>query len=861
MAESEPTRVTGLGLTIPPGTRLNGIFEIERQIGAGGMGMVFVAHNVETGDKVAIKIVRAEMAGNEQVLALFRKEAAVLHRLLHDAIVRYYLFTSDPHIGRPYLATEFVDGTSLADVGRLPREEVLALAERLAGGLQAAHELAVFHRDISPDNVILPGRDVRRAKIIDFGIARSATLGGGTVIGDSIAGKFDYMSPEQLGLYGGQVDARSDIYSLGIVLAEAVLGESLRMGGTQLEVVEKRRKVPDLSAVEPKLRGLLTAMLQPRPEDRIASMAAVAEEAGRLRTAGVGGAAKRPLPVGRIAAAVGALVVVGGAAGWFLMPREAARDAPEAPPPLVRQSEEAPPLVATTPATPTAPEDTDPGAGTAAGAGGDVAAGPDGGGDGAGDAAVTAGDDAAAGSTDGDAGAPTEVVRVDEAAVATGGEGEAGNGAAIPAAAGDGAPDPATGAAGDATTASAGPEEAAPAGPGIDPAEAARLEEIGRAQLEAWLAGAGGSATEDAPAAGDAGDATAAVGRTTPVSGDETAGAQASQPEAAEGVEVAGIEPGESVAAPGETGTAVPAGAGGTADASEATAPGGAPDGQEVASVTPDEGAPSAGEDETEVPAGAGADGRIEEARLSPDAGGSGEVAGPTVPVEAGTATDADEGTVEEARLPDPATDLPGRIRQFLAGANLGPCTFVTLGETGPERADIVAYGNSVPPFQRLDETFRDTFRFSADINLRPVTDGQCPALALAQALDPPGGSEQLSLAVDRDTVAPGGLLSGTISGIGQRKLHLYLVGGDGHLYGLADLIERSGDVATFRASMASGGDAPPQYVLVAVAARSLPDLPSRLDGNSAGDLETLRAYLADDDGAEAALGYFKYGG
>ena len=109
--------------------------------------------------------------------------------------------------------------------------------------------------------------------------------------------------------------------------------------------------------------------------------------------------------------------------------------------------------------------------------------------------------------------------------------------------------------------------------------------------------------------------------------------------------------------------------------------------------------------------------------------------------------------------------------------------------------------------------------------------------------------------------MAPGGLLSGTISGIGLRKLHLYLVAGDGHLYGLADLIERRDDVATFRASMSSSGDGPPHYVLVAVAAKSLPDMPSKPDGNTAGNLDTLRAYLAGDDEAEAALGYFKFGG
>lgn len=269
--------------TIEPGTRLNGIFEIERQIGSGGMGRVYRARNVDTGDAVAVKVVRPEMASNPQVIALFRKEAAVLNKLLHDAIVRYYLLTTDPVIDLPYLVTEFVDGTPLSDIverGPLPRDEVLALGERLADGLGSAHKLEIIHRDISPDNIILPEEDVRKAKIIDFGIARASKLGVGTMIGDSVAGKFDYMSPEQVGL-NNSVDARSDIYSLGIVLAEAYLGKSLGMGGTQYDVLRKRQEDPDLTAIEPRLRAVIAAMMRPKPEDRLQSMT---EVSARLRT-------------------------------------------------------------------------------------------------------------------------------------------------------------------------------------------------------------------------------------------------------------------------------------------------------------------------------------------------------------------------------------------------------------------------------------------------------------------------------------------------------------------------------------------------------------------------------------------------
>ena len=128
---------------------------------------------------------------------------------------------------------EYVDGQPLSEIlksGPLSFDAVRVLQRRLASGLQAAHELGIVHRDVSPDNVILPGGNVARAKIIDFGIARSTLAGDETVIGGGFAGKFGYVSPEQLGLFGGEVTAKSDIYSLGLVLAEALSGRSARHG-------------------------------------------------------------------------------------------------------------------------------------------------------------------------------------------------------------------------------------------------------------------------------------------------------------------------------------------------------------------------------------------------------------------------------------------------------------------------------------------------------------------------------------------------------------------------------------------------------------------------------------------------------
>jgi Protein kinase domain len=265
---------------VSAGTRLNGIYEVEHQIGAGGMGEVYKGHAIQTGDPVAIKMMLGELVENEAALALFRKEASALHYLQHDAIVRYYVFTVEPVLQRPYLAMEFVDGRSLHDIlrddGPLSFEAARSLMQRLASGLQAAHDRGIIHRDVSPDNVIIPQGDVRRAKIIDFGIARSTHLGQATVIGSGFAGKYNYVSPEQLGLFGGDVTAKSDIYSLGLVLYEALTGRPLDMGGSQVEIVDKRRKVPDLGAIDMRFRPLLERMLRPNPKDRPDSMTAVA---------------------------------------------------------------------------------------------------------------------------------------------------------------------------------------------------------------------------------------------------------------------------------------------------------------------------------------------------------------------------------------------------------------------------------------------------------------------------------------------------------------------------------------------------------------------------------------------------------
>ncbi len=338
---------------LPAGTRLSdGAYEIEKMIAAGGMGEVYRGRLVETDDPVAIKMIKPEFAGDEAILALFRKEASALHTLSHDSIVRYFGIAVDSRLNRHYLAMEFVDGPSLSDRVKqkpLSYDELTVLRQRVASGLQAAHNKGIIHRDISSDNIILAGGDIGQAKIIDFGIARTNDTRHSTVIGSGFAGKYNYVSPEQLGLFGGDVTNRSDIYSLGLVLVEAALGKPFDMSGSQAEVVEKRKKVPDLSALDARLRPLLTKMLQPDPKNRFASMAEVA-----------GWVAPAPKSIGKIAALAGAAIVLcgGGAAAYFLLsspakpPEQAAAPAVTPAPAPAKPSDQAPALAPVVPAKP-----------------------------------------------------------------------------------------------------------------------------------------------------------------------------------------------------------------------------------------------------------------------------------------------------------------------------------------------------------------------------------------------------------------------------------------------------------------------------------------------------------------------------
>ncbi len=354
---------------LEPGQILAHTYEIEARLGRGGMGEVYRARHIKLHSLHAIKVIAPELVNDARVVEMFTEEARKLRLVRHDAVVSYDGLIGDEN-GLLYLIMEFVDGVSLAKVIRertLAPDELRRLRDRLAQGLSAAHDKLIYHRDISPDNIILVDGRVEQAKIIDFGIAKSAAAGDRTIIGSDFAGKYSYVSPEQLGMFGGEVDGRSDIYSLGLVLSAAGLGHALDMGNSPATAVEARRHIPDLTPLPAALRTELEPLLEPDPADRPRSMrelpgsgdsASTAKAAPRSQARAKAPARAAPaaprsrLPL--IAAGLLCLIVAGGGGAYFLWPRTTPSSAPGATVPPVAATNPPPPL-ASAPSTTPAP--------------------------------------------------------------------------------------------------------------------------------------------------------------------------------------------------------------------------------------------------------------------------------------------------------------------------------------------------------------------------------------------------------------------------------------------------------------------------------------------------------------------------
>lgn len=268
---------------VEAGVLINNNYRIQRILSAGGMGEVYQAENVFTGDPVAVKIVLPSLASDDGIIQLFKREARILGQLNDSAIVRYHNFVLDQGLGRYCLIMEYIDGRTLWDEvdsnGPIPADAALHLIRRLSHGLAKAHARGVTHRDLSPDNVMLRGNRIRDAVLIDFGIARAVDFGEGTLAG-RFAGKFKYVSPEQLGHYGGEIGPAADIYGMALMMAAVLRGKALDMGASATEAVEARRGIPDLTGLPHEVYPLLQYMLEPDPRDRPGSMKDVAQMSG-----------------------------------------------------------------------------------------------------------------------------------------------------------------------------------------------------------------------------------------------------------------------------------------------------------------------------------------------------------------------------------------------------------------------------------------------------------------------------------------------------------------------------------------------------------------------------------------------------
>jgi tetratricopeptide (TPR) repeat protein len=269
-----------------PGTLIAERFEVAGLARSGGMGDVYRAHDRLTGEQVAVKVLQ----GNRSLDgARFRREAEALSNLRHPGIVRYVAHGATPS-GERYLVMEWLEGEELADRldrGPLSVEHAVALARAVAESLAAAHERGVVHRDIKPGNLYLPGGEVERCKILDFGIAHFGhDLRTRTATG-MMMGTPGYMAPEQA-RGDPDLDARTDVFALGCVLFECLTGKPAFVGEHVMALLAKilLDETPRARSLAPgvprQLDDLVSRMMAKEPDARPRDGAAVAAEIAAL---------------------------------------------------------------------------------------------------------------------------------------------------------------------------------------------------------------------------------------------------------------------------------------------------------------------------------------------------------------------------------------------------------------------------------------------------------------------------------------------------------------------------------------------------------------------------------------------------
>ncbi len=251
---------TGLATSLI-GTVLSGRYRLESKLGSGGMSTVYLARDETLQRWVAVKVMHREMSDQPDQLERFRREARAVAQLSHPNVVAVIDAGEDG--GYPYIVFEHVEGETLKQridrLGRLPVIEAAAYGIEVGRGLAAAHAHKLIHRDVKPQNVLIDAEG--RAKVTDFGIARSLESDGLTKTG-RVLGTTDYVAPEQA--MGQAVDARCDIYSLGVLLYEMLTGEVPFQADTLVGVAMKHvnEEMPDVQKRCPGISSALAAVIE-----------------------------------------------------------------------------------------------------------------------------------------------------------------------------------------------------------------------------------------------------------------------------------------------------------------------------------------------------------------------------------------------------------------------------------------------------------------------------------------------------------------------------------------------------------------------------------------------------------------------
>src|SRR5215203_836941 len=267
-------------------TVLDDRYDVVRPLGSGGMGEVYLARDRVLGRDVALKVLREQYAGDDEFAQRFKREAMSVASLSHPHIVQVY-DRGETEEGSSYIAMEYVPGGTLKErisrEGSLEAADAAGLGAQVAEALGAAHDRGMVHRDIKPQNVLLAGRG--GAKVADFGIARAADETTISHLGD-ILGTAKYMSPEQA--LGKPATPKSDLYSLGVVLYEALTGELPYTSDNPIAVSMKHVNEPLRPPIElnPRIskgmNALVTKLLAKDPEDRYTDADELADDLWRV---------------------------------------------------------------------------------------------------------------------------------------------------------------------------------------------------------------------------------------------------------------------------------------------------------------------------------------------------------------------------------------------------------------------------------------------------------------------------------------------------------------------------------------------------------------------------------------------------